>query len=62
MRNIRLRRRRGATVVQWILIATVTTIVVIATVQQMGQETNTRLEGTSGGVGNPAALKNMVDP
>ena len=35
---------------------------VIAAVQGLGTQSNTRLEGTAGSVGNPADLKNMVDP
>ena len=59
---VRKSRRRGTSTVQWVIIAAVTTIIIIAAVQGLGTQSNTRLEGTAGSVGNPADLKNMVDP
>ena len=55
------RRRRGTTTVQWIMIAAVVTIIVVTSIQFMGQETNERLEQTSGGVGNPSELVQIID-
>lgn len=60
MRYVRRIRRRGAVTVQWVLLAAVVTLVVIASVASLGTESNTRLEDTAGGVGNPTNLKDLV--
>ena len=59
--KLRRRRRRGFSSVQWMLIAAVIVIVIIASVQLVGTESNERLEQTSGGVGDPSTLVDMVD-
>jgi hypothetical protein len=54
------RRRRGFSAVQWMLLAALLVVVCMATIQLIGTETNDRLESTSGAVGDPANLKNMM--
>ena len=58
--GLRRRRRRGATAVQVALVATAIIIVCIVAVQQIGSETNSAMETTSEGVGDPSALTQMV--
>jgi hypothetical protein len=54
------RRRRGFSAVQWMLLAALIVVVLMGTIQLIGHESNDRLETTSGAVGNPANLKNMM--
>lgn len=54
------RRRRGFSAVQWMLLAALIVVVCMGAVQLIGRESNDRLETTSGAVGNPANLKNMM--
>ena len=58
----KLRRvRRGATAIQYALVAAVIGAVVIASIQLLGTASNESLEQTSGGVGDPSELVNMID-
>ena len=54
-------RRKGFSAVQWMLIASVVVIVMILSVQLVGTESKESLEQTSGGVGDPSTLVDMVD-
>lgn len=54
------RRRRGFSAVQWMLLAVLLVVVMMGTIQLVGRESSDRLETTSGAVGNPANLKNMM--
>jgi len=55
------RPRRGFSAVQWMLIAAVVTVVILASVQLIGRQSKERLEETNTGVGDPSQLKNMLD-
>ena len=55
------RLRRGAAAVQWMIFAAVITLVVLASVQFLGTETNERMENASEGVGDPSELVQMID-
>jgi len=48
--------RRGATMVQWVVIAGAIVLVIFATVQLVGTRTNTKLNQTVTDVGNPKNL------
>lgn len=48
--------RRGKTVVQWIIIAALLVLAVVAGVTAVGTRTNNKLNETAADVGNPAAL------
>ena len=61
LRNKMRRARRGTSAVQWVVFAAVVTLVIFASVQFMGTETNDRMEETSGGVGDPSNLVQMID-
>jgi hypothetical protein len=54
------RRRRGFSAVQWMLLAALIVVVIMGTIQFIGWETNDRLETTSGAIGTPSDLKNMM--
>ena len=54
------RRRRGFSAMQWMLLAALIVVVCMATIQVIGLESSERLDTTSGAVGNPADLKNMM--
>ena len=57
---LRFSRRRGFSTVQWMLLAALLVTVMMASIQLIGRESSDRLETTSGAVGNPADLKNMM--
>jgi hypothetical protein len=57
---VRSRRRRGYTLAQYALVLGLIILVVFASIKFLGQESNTRLETTSGSVGDPSQLKNML--
>ena len=59
-RKIR-RRRRGATGIQYALVAAVIAVVVIASIQLLGTASNESLEETSTGVADPSNLVQMID-
>ena len=58
LRTLR-RVRRGFSAMQWMLIAAVILLVVVGSVQFVGRESNTRLEETSGAVGDTSELKDF---
>ena len=58
--SLRFSRRRGFSTVQWMLLAALLVTVMMASIQLIGRESSDRLETTSGAVGNPADLKNMM--
>lgn len=55
-RSVRMLRRRGATIVQWAVVAAVIAVGVIAGVRSIGTNTKTRMTTTAGNVANPASL------
>ena len=62
MVTTRFRRlRRGTSAVQWMVFAAVITLVVLGSVQFLGQETNQRMDNASTGVGDPGELVQMMD-
>ena len=56
-----LRRRRGNASVQWMIFAAVITLVILASVQFLGTETNERMDNASSGAGDPSELVQMID-
>ena len=50
------RFRRGTSVVQWVVVAALLTLALVAGVTVMGSRTNTKLNQTASDVGNPSAL------
>jgi Flp pilus assembly pilin Flp len=52
----RLRNRRGATVVQWAVIAAIVVIGIIAAVRSIGTNTGTHMTTTAGNVADPSTL------
>jgi hypothetical protein len=50
------RRRRGQAVVQWIVVAGLLVLAVVASITLVGGRTNTKLNQTASDVGNPSAL------
>ena len=62
-RNHRRRsvKRRGAVAIQWIVMAALITVVIIASVQSLGRQSNERLESTSDSVGDPSSLVDKFD-
>jgi len=53
---MRPRYRRGQAVVQWIVVAGLLVLAVVAAVTLVGTGTNTKLNQTASDVGNPSAL------
>ena len=54
-------RRRGVSAVQWMLFAAVIVIVMMLSIQLVGTESRDSLQETSGGVGDPGSLVDMID-
>lgn len=55
-------RRKGVATVQWCLIAGSIALVVIATVSFLGDATNSELNKTAVGVGDPTQLPGQFGP
>jgi Flp pilus assembly pilin Flp len=48
--------RRGKAIAQWVVVAALLTLAIVAGVTVMGTRTNNKLNQTAGDVANPAAL------
>ena len=55
-RSRRFVNRRGVTVVQWAVMASIIVIGIVAAVRNIGTNTRTHMTTTAGNVGNPASL------
>lgn len=53
-------RRRGFSAVQWVVLAALVTVVVIASISLLGQATSDRLQNSAGPVGTPSGLPDLV--
>jgi Flp pilus assembly pilin Flp len=51
-----MHRRRGVSLVQWVLIAAVITLSLVAGIALLGTRTNTKLNQTATDVANPQSL------
>jgi Flp pilus assembly pilin Flp len=54
----RSRIRRGVSAVQWIVLAAVITLAIVATITVLGTRTNNKLNQTATDVADPASLVN----
>jgi Flp pilus assembly pilin Flp len=52
----RLARRRGVTTAQWVVVAAVITLAIVAAVRNVGLNSSSSLNTTSGNIGNPSTL------
>jgi Flp pilus assembly pilin Flp len=50
------RIRRGTSVVQWVVVAALVTLAIVAGVTLVGTRTNNKMNQTASDVGNPSAL------
>jgi outer membrane murein-binding lipoprotein Lpp len=53
---MRPHHRRGQAVVQWVVVAGLLILAIVASITVMGTNTNTKLNQTATDVGNPSAL------